>query len=101
MARLIMNDDIDHSSRWHPTHIVSKDKKLIKVYIGAPGHMLGGGIGIYVANEDYDKINHKKAYIFIHNPECKDGDIEDVNWDDIEDADDRLTNRQHMHLWSE
>ena len=97
-----MNDDVDHTSKWHPTHVVSKDKKLINVYIGAPEHMLGGH-GIYVADEDYDKLNREKAYIFIHSPDATEDDIEDVDWDQVQDAEDedKKTNREHMHLWQE
>lgn len=100
MAKLLMNDEIDHTSRWHPTHVVSKENKILPVYIGAPGHMLGG-FGIYVADEDYDKINHGKSYIFIHNPDAIDNDVEDVDWDEVPDAEDKKTNREHMHLWTE
>lgn len=98
-----MNDDIDHTSRWHPTHILSKENKLINVYIGAAGHLLGG-LGIYVSDDDYEKINHEKAYVFIHNPDAIDDDIEGVDWDEIVDVGedgDKKTNREHMHLWTE
>jgi hypothetical protein len=103
MAKLLMNDEVDHTSRWHPTHILSKDNKLLQVYIGAAGHMLGG-FGIYVADRDYEKIRHDKAYVFIHNPDCTDDDIENVDWEEVVDIGedtDKKTNREHMHLWQD
>ena len=102
MAKLLMNDDIDHHSQWHPTHVVGKDGQLINVYIGVPLHMLGGH-GIYVADRDYDNINHTKAYMLIHNPDCIEDDIDSIDWDAVQDAEEheKKTDREHMHIWQE
>jgi hypothetical protein len=95
-----MNDEIDYPAMWYPTHIVSKDKKLLPVYIGASNNMIVGYFGIYVKDKDYNKIRHDKTYIFIHNPEAEDEDIQDVDWEKVDDVtDNKLTNREHIHIW--
>lgn len=103
MAWLIMNDEVDFPATWYPTHIVSKDNTLINVFIGASQSLLGG-FGIWIATDDYDFIRHDKAYIFVHNPDATDEDIEVVDWDEVPDVDEndkRTTNRKHIHLWQE
>ena len=98
-----MNDELDYVAQWHPTHVITKDEKLVRVCIGTSMSLLGG-FGLYVADEDWDKINHDKAYIFIHNPDAKDDDIDVVDWDELPDTTgnkDKKTNREHVHLWQE
>jgi len=102
MSWLILNDELDYPSTWYPTHIVSKDNKLLSVFIGAPNTLIGGLIGIYVRDKDYKKIRHDKSYIFIHDPDVNEDDIEKINWDEIEDVKDRKTiGRSHIHLWKD
>lgn len=102
MSWLIMNDEIDYPCVWYPTHIISKDNKLIQVFIGASQTLLSGLIGLYIKDEDYEKIRHDKAYIFIHDPDVVDDDIDDIEWDKIDDIkEDKKTGRMHFHLWKE
>lgn len=98
-----MNDEVDYPATWHPTHIVGSENQLIRVFIGA-SQSLAGGFGIWIATEDYEKIRHDKAYIFIHNPDATDDDIENIDWSkvpDIEESEKKTTNRKHLHLWQE
>lgn len=102
MAFLIMNDELDYTSTWHPTHIISKDNKLVPVFIGAPQTMLHGYVGIYVRDVDYELIMHDKTYVFIHDPDATNDDIENIEWDKIPDCkQQKKTNRQHFHLFKE
>lgn len=103
MAFLIMNDIVDYEGMWYPTHIVSKDNSPIPVYLGAAKTLLNGFIGIYIKDEDYEKIRHDKAYIFIHNPEIDTEEIENIDWEKIPDCGDESsrTNREHMHIWKD
>ena len=98
MAWLIMNDETKYGGLYYPTHILSKDSKPIPVFIGASNCIFDNAIGIYVRDEDFNLIRHDKAYIFIHDPDVKEEDIEKVNWDDVED---KKGNRVHYHLWEE
>lgn len=102
MPWLIMNDEVDYTATWYPTHIVSKDKKVLPVFIGASQTVIKGLVGIWIKDEDYNKIDHNKAYIFLHNPEATDDDIEDIEWDKVPDVDKpQTTGRDHIHLWKE
>jgi hypothetical protein len=97
-----MNDEIDYPAVWYPTHIVDKDNKLIHVYLGAPQSLLGGLIGLYIKDSDYSRIRHDKAYIFIHDPDVDDDQVQDIDWDKIDDVEDRqTTSRKHIHIWKE
>lgn len=100
MAELLMNDDIEFDSPYFPCYVVSKANKLIPVFIGAPQTMKRGLIGIYVRNFEYPLVNHKKAYIFLHDPDAVNNDITDINWDEIADeVEDKKTGRNHIHIW--
>ena len=33
MPWLIMNDEVDYIGMWYPTHVVSKEKKLLPLFI--------------------------------------------------------------------
>lgn len=102
MAFLIMNDEIDYISTWYPTHIVDRDKKLVPVFIGASQTVIRGLIGLYIKNEDYARIRHDKAYIFIHNPEATETDVEDIDWNKIAYCkDQKTTGRDHIHVWKD
>lgn len=102
MAWLIMNDEIDYSSMYYPTHIVSKDKELLPVFIGASQTMIRGLIGLYVRDEDYHKIRHDKAYIFVHDPDVEADEVQHVDWEQVPDCTDpKNTGREHLHLWKE
>ncbi len=104
MPWLIMNDEVDYPSIWYPTHVVSKDKKLLPISIGAPQTVLGGYIGLWIKDGDYSKIRHDKAYIFIHDPEATDDDIESIKWDDVPNVkpeDQKSVGREHIHIWKE
>jgi hypothetical protein len=102
MAWLIMNDEVDYTCIWYPTHIISKDKKLLPVFIGASQSLINGLVGIYIKNEDYNKIRHDKVYILIHNPEAQDDEIENIEWEKVPDVkNQKTTGREHIHLLSE
>ena len=102
MPWLIMNDEVDYESTWYPTHIVSKDKKVLPVFIGASQTLLLGLVGIWIKDEHYDLIDHTKAYILIHNPEAIDEDIVDIDWSKMSNVDEpKTTGREHIHLWKE
>jgi len=102
MAWLIMNDELDYTSTWYPTHIISKENKLVPVFIGAAQTMLHGYIGIYVRDADYKLLRHDKTYIFIHDPDATNDDIEKIEWDKVPDCkSQKTTNRQHFHLFKE
>lgn len=93
MAKFIFNDEMLYDSVYCPTHVVSKDSKVIPVFLGAPQTMNARGlIGIYVRDEDYDKIDHEKSYIFIHNPDATDDEIVEIRWDELLD-------KTHLHIW--
>ena len=98
---LIMNDEVDYPVMFYPTHIVSKDKKVLPLYIGASQAILGGLIGLYIKDKHYPLIRHDKAYIIIHDPEVVDDDI-DIKWDDVPDSTTGLSSsREHIHIWKE
>ncbi len=100
MAKLLINDGTENESMYYPTHIVSKDKKPLPVFIGASQTMIRGLVGIYVSDKDYELIRHDKAYIFIHDPDVWEGDIQHVNWDDIVSCiNGKTVNRECMHIW--
>ena len=101
MAWLIMNDLIDYPCEWYPTHIVTIDKDIIPVFLGAATAIEDKrAVGIYVREEDYEKLNHKKAYIFIHNPDAVKEDIEEIQWETIPDViEENSASRDHIHLW--
>lgn len=95
-----MNDVVDYPCVFYPTHIVSKDKKVLPLFIGASQAVTGGYVGLYIRDEDYEKIRHDKAYILIHDPEVSDEDVIEIEWDKVEDnPDDLKTNRAHIHIW--
>jgi hypothetical protein len=99
---LILNDKLDYKSMWYPTHIIGKDNQLISVFIGASSILDEKAIGLYVSDEDYNHIRHDKAYIFIHDPDVKEEDIDKVDWNKIQDVEEeKETNRDHIHIWSE
>lgn len=102
MAWLIMNDEVDYPVMWYPTHIVSKEKKLLPVFIGASQTLIKGLVGLWIKDEHYELIDHTKAYIFIHDPEAKDESIESIDWDEIPDVNrPQTTGRDHIHIWKE
>lgn len=97
-----MNDEIDYTCTWYPTHIIGKDNKPYRVFIGASNTMIHGLIGLYIRDEDYKHIRHDKAYIFIHNPEYTGDEVRNIDWDEIPDvSEQKSVNREHMHLWKE
>lgn len=100
MAWLILNDKIDYPCEWYPTHILTEDKNLIPVFLGAASALEEKAVGIYVRENDYLKLNHKKAYIFIHNPDADKKEFKDIDWNEIQDQKDSLSaNRAHIHIW--
>ena len=103
MAWLIMNDEVDYESAWYPTHIISKYGKLLPLFIGATQTLVKGMhlVGLWVKDEHYTLINHKKAYVLVHDPDAVDDDVS-VDWDKISDAEDAgSVSRAHVHLWKE
>lgn len=101
MAWLIMNDEIDYPCEFYPTHVLGENKELIPIFLGASTAIgYKNAVGLYVRENDYLKLNHKKAYIFIHNPDAQPEDVVSINWDEIPDQEDALSaDRSHMHLW--
>lgn len=101
MAWLIMNDEVDYPCEYYPTHILTEDRDVVPVFLGATSAIEEvKAIGIYVREEDYLKINHKKAYIFVHDPDVEFGEFEDLDWDQVPDQEDSLSaNREHLHVW--
>lgn len=78
---LIMYDEVD----WGdfivgPQYILDEDFLPVRVYIGIP-HKIDNTnlVGIYVKTEDYERLNHDAAYIFIHSSdEPSDEDMQDI-----------------------
>lgn len=102
MAYLILNDDIDYTSTWYPTHIIGKNNELLPIFIGASSVINDRVVGLYVKEENYKLIRHDKAYVFIHDPDVTKDDIEEIDWNKIEDVkDNRSANRKHIHIWKE
>ena len=100
MAKLLMNDDTEFDSVYFPCYVVSKSNALKPVFIGAPQTMKRGYIGLYVRDWDYQFIRHDKAYIFIHDPDAINEDVEDIDWDKIaNEVEDKKTGRSHIHIW--
>lgn len=101
MAKLIMNDEIDYTSPFYPTHIVSKDMKLIRVFIGVAQTLIRGLIGLYIKDSDYNLIRHDKSYIFIHDPDATNKSVENIEWGKIENVKDKsiVNGRNHIHIW--
>lgn len=103
MSWLIMNDLIDYPCEWYPTHIMTSDRDIIPVFLGASSEITDKrAIGIYVRDEDYIKINHRKAYLFIHNPDAVKEDIKLIEWDMLPDVSEEKsisTGREHIHMW--
>ena len=48
MPWLIMNDEVDYPVMYYPTHIVSKDNKVLPLFIGASQTIIRGFIGLYI-----------------------------------------------------
>lgn len=100
MCWLIMNDEIDYPCEFYPTHIITEDKDLIPVFLGASSVIAEKAVGIYVRENDYLKLNHKKAYIFVHDPDADKEEFKDLDWNQIPDVNDPLTTgREHIHVW--
>lgn len=101
MAWLVMNDELSYPVNYYPTHIVSKEGKLLPLFIGSSQTIMRGYIGLYIRDKDYDLLRHDKAYVLIHDPDVSDDDV-DIEWDKVPDASDTLaTNIQHIHIWKD
>lgn len=102
MTWLIMNDEVDYPVMYYPTHIVSKDNKVLPLFIGASQTIIRGYIGLYVKDEHYSLIRHDKAYIIVHDPEVTDDTIVSIEWDKVPDSVEALaTEREHLHFWKD
>ena len=104
MAWLIMNDIVDYKSEFYPTHIIGFNKEILPVYMGASSAIEDNTIGLYVSDESYNKIDHSKEYVFLHNPDIQSKfltreyyNLEGLN---ISTVKDKLSmNRVHYHIW--
>ncbi len=90
---LILADVTDYDFTFAPTHILGKDD-FIPVYLGKFSNQekfTAKEYGIYVCDKDYEKIDHKKTYIIIHDPDINNNKFDDIkkqfkdNLKDIED----------------
>ena len=101
MAWLIMNDAVDYPCEWYPCYVIGAKEELIPLFLGASTAInMPKAVGLYVRENDYKKLNHKKAYIFVHNPDAVEEDINDIDWDQIPDVTEKLSaQREHIHLW--
>lgn len=101
--KLLMNDEVNYyASVWFPTHVITEDKDIVPVFIGS-SMMISNpytqlAVGIYVKDEDYEKIKHDSPYLLIHNPEAVKEDILNLNWDKFPD---NVENHHHIYLRSE
>lgn len=108
---LIMVDEIDWETLLGPQFIIGFDREPIPVYIG---HYLNENnyvdtenrvIGIWVKTTDYHKINHDSFYIFIHDYDISEKEINEImDWIE-EHNDESLTvdesdqmARSHYHI---
>jgi uncharacterized protein YdgA (DUF945 family) len=73
-----------------PQFIIGKNNEFIPVYIGTDLTIESDNstIGIYIKNNDYDKIDHTKDYIFVNNPEATYEELKD----EIIELKDKLNN---------
>ena len=110
----IMVDIMDWGICIGPTHIIGKNMSLINVYIGKPPAEYEKNnneiaVGIYVDSVDYEKINHTKTYVFIHDPTLNNPNNKDIIRDLITMIDDTDTffddvkfedsiHRNHYHV---
>jgi len=112
MAWLIMNDLVNYESTFYPTHILGYNNEIMPVYIGNSSDSIieEKAIGIYVTDEDYNKIDHSKEYVLIHDPDSQskvsfnhivEGSelykvIEDIPIGNVKDKE--TMNRVHYHI---
>jgi len=103
MAWLIMDDKVDYTSEFYPTHIVGFNNEVLPVYMGASSVVEEKVIGIYVSDESYKRIDHTMEYVFIHNPDIpskfltEEYNLEGLNVSTVEDK--LSMNRRHYHIW--
>jgi hypothetical protein len=81
------SDNVDHAVAIHidnmdwdfpigPTHIMingddPENIDIVPVFLGMVDFLIGSSfnqVSIFVKSTDHDKINHEKAYVFIHDP---------------------------------
>lgn len=109
---LIMVDEMDWETLLGPQYIVGINRELIPIYIG---HYLNtntmsietdrNAIGLWVKTTDYYKIDHTKFYVFIHDYDMDEDELNEI-MDNIEaNVDDSLTvdesdqlHRSHYHI---
>lgn len=104
---LILNDEAAYETYLYPTHTIGKKGELIKVFIGdTHPEGLYKGIGIYILDEDYEKMDHSKGYMLIHDPEITQDKIPVILEDsrnqfpdffELEIKED-IIDRDHMHI---
>ena len=109
MAWLIMNDIVNYTSKFYPTHILGIDNKLIPVYIGVTSVIDSkeNFIGIYVRDKEYLNIDHSRVYVLIHDPDMEQEGVGELI--STLDQGERLkrvdkadsADRAHIHMWKE
>lgn len=83
MAKMLLVEYVKYPSQFYPTHVVGKDNNPINIYIGVAPILQENSIGLYVSDKDFDRIDHKKPYIFIHNPDLTKDEIIEIDWEKI------------------
>lgn len=109
---LIMIDEMDWETLLGPQYIVGINRELIPVYMGHSFNSNNGLIdtenrvaGLWVKTTDYYKIDHTKFYVFIHDYDMDEDELNEI-MDNIEaNVDDSLTvdesnqlSRSHYHI---
>lgn len=104
---LILNDEAIYDNFLYPTHTIGKKGELIRVFIGdTHPKNLFKGIGIYILDEDYKKMDHSKGYILIHDPEIVQDKIPVILEDSRNQFPDffelkmkeNIMDREHIHI---
>ena len=101
---LILYDIADWKEQFVPTYIMGKEN-IVPLYLGkvpGVGKFSFNQVAIYVKSEDYNKIDHTKEYVLIHDPIVTEEDFKEIKENiskvirDV--ADIKSANRVHMHI---
>ncbi len=108
---ILIHVDIDNSDDYggffYPSHVLGMDKSLVQIFIGRVPDSDDWKIarqdprayGIYIKDIDYEKVNHAKPYIFLHDPE---GSLDSTDIDFVlEDIKNEKCDYNHIHIFSE
>ena len=95
--KFLFNDEMDWNTMWFPTHIIGIEGDALPISIGISKTFLQGYVGIYIKERYLNRINWKKPFILIHDPQPNMNDIK-VDWRDFED---KKNNNVHLHIYKE